>query len=323
VALVPGTLLRVATAPSIASVTGSTLGFPGGRADVRAELDRIPRAVVAGYEWAHESRSVEDLAQRLDLLGEDVRGFGYEGATMAWTITDAVTRKHRVSQLLNGPGAGHLFLSYIGIGFAMAKLPRRLWRNVLPDISAPPYHPTLSWLAVDGYGFDLAYFAPNRWLATDRRPADYPWLGVGGYLPRAVDQGFGRALWFVHAGDPDALAAAVDTFAAGRHADLWAGVGLAAAVAGPYRDGTQYRRLQEVAGRHAGHLGQGAVFAARARCAAGFVPAHTRAACTVLTGLDCEQAAELGDRVAVTADAAGVPAYERWRAAIRVALALG
>ena len=32
----------------------------------------------------------------------------------------------------------------------------------MPDLTGSPYYPTMSWLAVDGYGFDLAYFDTRR-----------------------------------------------------------------------------------------------------------------------------------------------------------------
>ena len=48
----------------------------------------------------------------------------------------------------------------------------------------------------------------------------YPWLSDAGYFPRDVDQGIGRALWFIHGGNPEAVGAAVSAFAVARQADL-------------------------------------------------------------------------------------------------------
>jgi len=63
--------------------------------------------------------------------------------------------------------------------------------------------------AVDGFGFDRAYFETRRWVDEQRVPAPYRWEGSPDYFLRAVDQGIGRALWFIcgaHA--PDVAAAA-------------------------------------------------------------------------------------------------------------------
>ena len=77
-------------------------------------------------------------------------------------------------------------------GFAMARLPRPLWKKVMPDLTGSAYYPAMSWLAVDGYGFDRAYFDTRRWVDEQRAPAPYAWEGSPDYFLRAVDQGIGR-----------------------------------------------------------------------------------------------------------------------------------
>lgn len=158
-------------------------------------------------------------------------GFAYEGATMVCTILDVLPprRGTRTRDLLRGPGDRHLLLAYMGIGFAMARL---LWRHVVPDLSGSPYHPTMTWLAVDGYGFDRAYFEVERYVTRRERLRAYPWQGHPDYFARAVDRGVGRALWFIPGGRTADVSAAVHAFAEQRHGDLWSGVGLAATFAG-------------------------------------------------------------------------------------------
>ncbi|MBL0887262.1 DUF1702 family protein [Myceligenerans indicum] len=314
-AISPHSIVRLLAAPRPDHTGYRHLGFASGPDPVRDRLDRIPRSVVVGFEAAMESSDESELARRLDLLDPELLGFGYEGATMAWTILDAVSGTQRTRRLLAGPGAPHLLLAYIGIGFAMRRLPRPLWRRVLPALDEGPFHPTLSWLAVDGYGFDLAYFRRPVHVVAGRRPKPWPWLGHADYFRRAVDQGVGRALWFIEGADADRVAAAVDTFAADRRADLWAGVGLAATYAGPGSD-LPYGKLLARAGEFSGQVGQGAVFAARARVAAGVVPDHTVVALDALTGLAPSSAARLADACAVRDDAGGLPAFELWRSAI-------
>lgn len=306
-------VLRLLAAPRPDRTASSAFGHPASPA--REHLDRIPRAVVVGFESALESRTETELVHRIDLLDPALTGFGYEGATMAWTILDATTGGTRTRSLLRGPARNHLFLAYIGIGFAMNRLPRVLWRRVLPDLDIPPYHPTLSWLAVDGYGFDLAYFTPATYVDATRRPPVWPWLGSPGYFHRAVDQGIGRALWFVEGADVGRTAATVTRFAPGRRADLWSGVGLAATFAGP-SDDVEYGALVDAAAEHAPQLGVGSVLAAKARVAAGHVPSYTRQAVQALAGHTPEDAAALADGTAVTTGTPEIPAYDRWRGRI-------
>ncbi|MEE1784538.1 DUF1702 family protein [Streptomyces sp. SP17BM10] len=314
-----GTLRRLVLAPSPAEVTFARRGFPVAASPVTRRLEAVPQAVVCGFEWGIEAEGPGEVEDRLRLVDAEQRGFAFEGATMAFTVLDAMGRGHRTRDLLTGAGQPHVFLAYIGIGFAMARLPRRLWPKVLPDLSGTPYHPTMSWLAVDGYGFDLAYFHTRRWVDEQRVPSPYPWQGAPGYFPRAVDQGIGRALWFIHGAQHRQVAAAVRRFAPHRQADLWSGVGLAATFAGGC-GGEQLAELGEEAGEHRAELAQGSVFASKARAYAGFVPEHGEEASLALTGLSVADAAALGDECAVFADAASPadpPAYEAWRANVR------
>lgn len=198
-----GSVRRRLLTPALAEVTFERRGFPGAAAPAAATLEAVPQAVICGFEWGIEVRSQWELQRRLELLEPGLRGFGYEGATMACTVRDAMgPGGRRTQELLLGPGQRHIFLAYIGIGFAMARLPRMLWRKVLPDLPGTPYHPVMSWLAVDGYGFDRAYFDTPRWVDEQWVGPNYPWLGCPEYFPRAVDQGIGRALWFIHGAEP-------------------------------------------------------------------------------------------------------------------------
>ncbi|MEU6037060.1 DUF1702 family protein [Actinomadura sp. NPDC047616] len=310
-----GSFRRTVLAPSMADVTFAKRGFPGAGAEAAPHLEAIPQSVVCGFEWGIEGRGEWELERLLSLTDPELRGFAYEGATMACTVLDVMPgrRRDRTRRLLTGPGERHIFLAYIGIGFAMARLPRALWGKVIPDLPGSAYYPAMTWLAVDGYGFDRAYFDTARWVGRQEIPAAYPWQGFPDYFPRTLDQGVGRALWFIHAARVPDVAAAVRRFAASRRADLWSGVGLAAAFAGGCgREG--FDALAREAGDHRPELAQGAVFAAKARSYAGFVPWHTGAAIEAMAGMPVQGAVDLADRSAVDSDGGGpVPDYELWR----------
>jgi hypothetical protein len=317
-----GSARRLVMTPSLAKVSFAGRGFPGPPTDATRRLEAVPQAVICGFEWGIDAHNQWEVERRLSLLDPELLGFGYEGATMAFTILDAMAagRGHKTRDLLVGSGEPHIFLAYIGIGFAMARLPRPLWKKIVPDLTGSPYYPTMSWLAVDGYGFDRAYFDTRRWVDEQRVPASYPWDGAPEYFLRAVDQGIGRALWFIHGGRADDVVAAVQRFASSRHADLWSGVGLAATFAGGSPPEGLAKLRQEAAG-YQPELGQGAVFALKARSYSGLVPAHTELAVRTLTGLSVEAAEALADDSAVTVSAEPeVPAYELWRQRVRAGL---
>ncbi|WP_150238098.1 DUF1702 family protein [Nocardiopsis quinghaiensis] len=313
-----GALGRLLLSPPLAHVGFDHLGLPGRDSPSARHLERIPEAVVCGFEWGMGTRDSREVEHRLDTVAPDLRGFACEGVTMAHTIRDVLPlgRSDRTRELMLGPALPHTFLSYIGIGFAMARLPRPLWKRILPDLTGNPYHPTMSWLAVDGYGFDLAYFDSPRWIGEQRLPRPYPWAGAPEYFPRAFDQGVGRALWFVHGARCGAVASAVGRFARRRRADLWSGVGLAAVFAGGAEPG-DLRGLVEAAGDDGAHVFQGAVFAAKARVFSDYVPEYTEEAVRALTGLDALGAARIADDNRVEPGGGADPDYEVWRAGVR------
>lgn len=314
-------LLRLVLAPSPKSVTGASLGFPARPPGHDEQLDRVPQAVVAGFETALDSPTMNDLVQRLSLYQEDLTGFAYEGAAMAYTITDAITGKKRLPELLTGPAAPHLFLSYIGVGFALARLPHRLWSRASLDIEAPPYHPTLSWLVVDGYGFDLAYFNADRYVRRQEQPKQHTWLGDSTYFPHAVDQGIGRAIWFIDGADVQRVVETVGTFPKNRRPDLWSGVGLASTFAGPLtQSAASTLRSAAINDGCSSDLATGSVLAAKARHHSGCVPANTKQACSVLTGVDSATAADLADATADERFMPGPTPYDNWRRAIAAEL---
>ncbi|MBA0125333.1 DUF1702 family protein [Haloechinothrix sp. YIM 98757] len=312
-------------APSLSEVTFEERGFPAANGAEVSRLESIAQSVVCGFEWGMGGDDPAEIEYRLNVIDAEFRGFAYEGVTMAFTILDALRggRGTRTRDLLRGPAHPHIFLTYIGIGFAMARLPRVLWKNVLPDLTGSPYYPTMSWLAVDGYGFDRAFFDTRRWVDEQYVPTPYSWDGAPGYFLRAVDQGIGRALWFVHGANVEESAAAVERFAAHRHADLFSGIGLAATFAGGASP-DDLAKLRVLSGEHIAEVALGAVFAAKARSYAGFVPSHTELATTALAELSVTDAAAIADRAGVaegdTAAGGEVPAYELWRGRIRARL---
>ncbi|GAA1011009.1 hypothetical protein Aple_066930 [Acrocarpospora pleiomorpha] len=317
-----GSLRRLVLTPALREVTFAVRGFPEGPVGATRHLEAIPQAVICGFEWGIDARDQWEVERRLELVEPVQRGFAYEGATMAFTVVDAMGggRGKRTRELLMGPGRPHIFLTYIGIGFAMARLPRVLWKKVMPDLSGSPYYPAMTWLAVDGYGFDRAYFETKRWVDEQRVPAAYPWEGRADYFPRAIDQGIGRALWFIHAGQVPGVAAAVRRFAGDRQADLWSGVGLAATFAGG-SDPAALAVLRRESGAHWAQLAQGAVFAAKARHYAGHVPEHSAAGVSILADLTVDAAVAVADDSAVdSAEKADLPAYELWRNNVRTRL---
>ncbi|MQS06056.1 DUF1702 family protein [Streptomyces alkaliphilus] len=312
-----GTLRRRILTPSTSETKIETRGFHRKDRESGEQLERVGRTFLEGYGHAVEARSSAELEERLEAMPLTHRGFAYEGAGMGAVVHDALPgHGGRLRGLLEGRGRDHVYMVYVGIGWAMARLPKFLW----PDVRGTD--PLLRWLILDGYGFHQAYFRTGTYVRTPGVEHPFSWEGGSdSYAPKAIDQGIGRALWFVGGTDPDVVADLIAAYPAHRHGDLYAGTGLAATYAGA-ADADELRRLAERAGPHRHHLAQGSAFAAEARQKAGTTVPHTYLATRVLCGTTPERAARVClDQMPVTGDRVDLPAYEIWRRGIATEIA--
>jgi hypothetical protein len=284
---------------------------------VQQRLETIGQTFLSGYHTALRDEGAAALARDLRSIGPELQGFAFEGAAMALTLLDGLLpgMGGRLRIFLDGEGAAHPYMLYVGAGWALARLPWLRWRA---DVFLANLDPLLRWLAMDGYGFHQGYFYWPRSVGRQERPR-----GLSAYAGRAFDQGLGRSLWFVEGADVSRIPFTVASFAAPRHADLWSGVGLACAYAGGV-DRSRIELLREAAGPYAAQLAQGAAFAAKTRQRAGNPAPHTESACQVLCGLSAEAAADVTDAALRGLPPDGAePAYEVWRQRIQRAIALG
>jgi hypothetical protein len=273
-------------------------------------LETIGRMFLTGYGYAAEAATVAAAEERLEEIPAQFRGFAYEGAAMGFTIRDGLPfgPSDNTGRFLAGRGAEHIYTALVGIGWAMARLPKFRWPK------ADGLDPLLRWLVLDGYGFHQAFFQTRRYVDQQFRPASFGWIGDAGstYGPRAIDQGIGRAMWFVAGTDAARVADTIDAFAESRRSDLYSGAGLAATYAGGV-DEAELRLLADRAGEHRGAVAQGAAFAAEARLRGGIVVPHTELATEVFCGMTPERAAQVTHDARVDLADGEQPAYENWR----------
>lgn len=326
-ATVTGSIRRLLTAPDIGSTSFDTLGYDTRHAPARTQLEASARQFIIGYEFGIEQRDHEGLVARLESLQQEYRGFAYEGAVMALSVRDVMSPlpgRRRTETFLagpgydDGPGSRHIFMAYMGLGFALARLPAFLWRRALPRQSKLPEHPSLRGLILDGYGFHMAFFHHAKWVDGQYSPKRLRWPGPHTITQRVLDQGVGRAMWFVHGGDVEQLLDGIERFAPERRSDLMSGAGLAASYAGGV-DEEALDLLWSKAGRYRPEVAQGAVFALRARDVSNLITPGNEAAARRFCGCTATEASQIAAEVA-----AGLPmdgslaTYEEFRRRIRL-----
>ena len=298
--------------PNVIETTLDKRGFHKKSPEAQERLESVGRMFLEGYGSAMEARTPADAVEPLEQLPDWLRGFAYEGAGMGLAVLDGLPfgRSDNVDRFLETPrGEAYRYLVYVGIGWAMARIPRFSWPK--PESLDPMLVP----LVLDGYGFHQAYFKTARYVDGQYREPHFPWPGGrhGVHANNSIDQGIGRALWFIGGIDPNLVADKVDAFPSARRADLWSGVGLAATYAGGVHE-DELRTVWRRAGEHRANLAQGSAFAADARLRAGVVPEHTVLATRMFCGATPEEVARLTGalRPALPVDG-DVPAYEVWR----------
>jgi hypothetical protein len=309
-------LRRRILTPDIAETTVAARGFYDKGPEARTVLETVGASFLTGLGSAAGARDATEVDAELAGLPVRFKGFAYEGAGMGFALVDALSpgRPRRTAAFVTGPGEPHVYMVYVGIGWALARLPRPLWKRA----SAAATDPLLRWLVLDGYGFHQAYFHTKEYVHGHRDIPAFPWPpeGPGSYAARVVDQGIGRASWFVAGSDPDVVGDLIEKFPADRHADLYSGVGLAATYAGGCTE-DELRTLVDRAGEHAPYLAQGSAFAAQARVRAGLLMPHNELATRIICQATARDAAAVTDEhIPSGPPEPGVPAYEVWRSAI-------
>jgi hypothetical protein len=300
-----------------------TRGFHVKNAASQELLETIGRTFLTGYGYAVEAHAPTDAEERLEEIPVPFRGFAYEGAAMGATMLDGLpgSSGRRFTGMLAGRAAQHVYMAYVGAGWAMARLPRFRWSR----IEAPD--PLLRWLVLDGYGFHQAYFHTAKYVHRQFTDPGFSWPpdGPGWYASRVIDQGIGRAMWFVGGTDPELVTSMIGKFPRARQADLHSGAGLAACYAGGV-DETELRDLWERAGDYRPEVAQGCAFGATARAHAGLVVPHTELATQVICGITVEQAVKVCENALPSEVPSGplepgeMPAYEGWRQRIAAEL---
>jgi enediyne biosynthesis protein E3 len=306
-----GALRRRILTPNVSATRLDVRGFTAKSPAARELLETVGASFLAGYAHAAEAATPDAATEPLEQVPRQFRGFAYEGAAMGFAVRDGLPfGSHRhVERFLAGAGADHIYMAYVGIGWAMARLPRFRW----PD--GARLDPLLRWLVLDGYGFHQAYFHTERYVHEQYQELTFGWPADNErwYANQAIDQGIGRAAWFVGGTDAGVVADLLDAFPEQRRADLYSGAGLAATYAGG-ADERELERLWQRAGAYRPQVAQASAFAAEARVRAGLVIPHTGVATQVFCGVTPEQAARISVEVRPDGPVGdGLIAYEVWR----------
>jgi hypothetical protein len=280
-------------------------GFPQSNRPAQLALETVGRIFIGGYNAALTAHDVSTILQRAGSIPAAERGFAVEGAAMGVAVVDALPfRRPMLPAFIAASKSEFSHLAHVGAGWALARVP---WRRNQILSALDPIH---RWLAIDGLGFHDTYFYHRHVLTGWRREQS-------GYAAHAYDQGVGRALWFVSCGSILDAAYLISKLAIIRQDDLWSGLGLAMAYAGPV-DNDDVVCALESAGENAASFAQGVAFACEARALARYIPDHTEMAAR---GVWNKHACEVTKFVREARDClpkveTDPPRYQAWRESV-------
>lgn len=299
-------------------------GFSSSDTQSQQRLESIGNVFLAGYNAALLASATSQLKGTIAAFERRFRGFVIEGAAMGCAIADAMPwarlsgPNDRSFTFLTEHRELHPYLSTVGIGWALARIP---WRRHTYLCQVDPF---LASLAFDGWGFHDVYFKPRR-LA--KPGANRAVARLGGVLAlRSWDQGAGRALWFTSGGQFKAAADQIRTLSEHRRSDLFSGLGLAMTYAAgsaiPSRD-----EIRTSVGGYIDDLRQGSAFGLEAHVRAGTLHEENQRMAQALTSREPTALVEMV-RAEMPARSlncqsieTGQLAYQHWRARVARALA--
>ncbi|HKV93945.1 MAG TPA: DUF1702 family protein [Candidatus Angelobacter sp.] len=295
----------------------SRRGFTCTPPEIQHRLENVGRVFLQGYHTALQNRNQVALAESLNQVKPEHRGFAYEGAAMALALQDQIFLTHNsLRRFMEGVGRQHIFMLHVGAGWAYARLP---WLRRRIEAAIKKFQPVLRWLVMDGYGFHEGYF---HWKDRTRPEVRAPRIFAARLSEDARHvffQGLGRSLWFIKGACVREISAAIASFHPIYHGDAWSGIGLACAYAGGFAEDA-IAQLRVDAGGHSAVLAQGAAFAAKARQLAGNPAKHTEIACGILCGMSTVQAAALCDETFSKINLHYSCPYQHWRKLVQEAL---
>lgn len=266
----------------------SRRAFPGCDSKSREHLESVIRTFIEGYNMAVREADTSRLARRLDSsFSPSFVGFAYEGVGLYFGLVDLLIPRaeSRLDHFTHSAGERHDFITSVGAGFAVARVPMGLRR--LESYQAR-LDPMTAWCLADGYGFHEGFFHWQRYV--DGRRESPASLSLQNR--RLFDAGVGRAMWWVYGADVPSIASAISRFDGERRQEMWAGIGTALAYAGGVtRDAASH--LLTLAGSYRADLLSGIPFAAHMRAKGRNAAGWTDEVCAELLHMSVAETSEI------------------------------
>jgi len=241
---------------------------------------KVRRAILGINELVATGEPPEAILAKLKTIDPELLGFALEGVGMALAkedISTTFTNFNQVEAFVADTTITYQLMVFLGVGVLLGTdlLPLKSYLASYLE----PFNPLRVWSIVDGYGFQCGMLHWQKYLDGQPSPEN-----LYGFTSRIFDQGLGRSIWLIDAGDVTHIQRTIAAFPPTRQPDLWCGIGyVCSSVGGVQRETLE--ALGAAAGVYLPALAQGSTCAAKFRKLLGTPAVHVEMAAQILSQL--------------------------------------
>lgn len=268
---------------------------------------KVRRAVMGIDELVTAGEPPQAILAKLNNMNPELLGFALEGVGMALTKQELslASAQNLVETFAEGTSIPYQIMIFLGVGALLAREQLPLEPYITSYLES--FNPLRVWSIIDGYGFQHGMLHWQEYLEGQKQ-LEY----LSGYNSRIFDQGLGRSIWLIDAGDVTRIPQTIGTFAKNRQPDLWCGIGyVCASIGGVDRKTLEF--LGTSAGYYLPALAQGAACAAKFRQLLGTSASHVELASLVLSEMTSQAAANDAQKLDNFSTIGATPVQSLWQ----------
>lgn len=270
---------------------------------VLEKMEKIKILFQESKEQALQTNDIDTLIVSLDKVENEFRSVAYEAAAMAFAEQDLLADDMLTKWNLfcKKSATTYVVQLHVGLGWALAK------ENKETSAVFNSLDPFMVPRVLDGMGYYDGVFRQRATIKNLKISDKFDSSDLNHY-----DQGVGRSIWYLAAGNPTKCNEIINTFPSERKADLWRGVGIASVYVGGCDD-TTLLELKKTARESFASLAVGAALAVKSRVESHAVTNDTERACNLWLQTNVN---ELVEKLNTIRKETPAIAYNKWLATI-------
>jgi len=239
---------------------------------VSENMEKIKILFQESSTYALQENNSVAVIEKLENIALEFRSVAYEAAAMVFAEQDIVAENQlkQWKTFYAQASTNYSIPLHVGLGWALAKGNNETipFFNSLDSFMVPR--------VLDGMGYYDGIFKQRATIKNLKISDKFVTPLIKHY-----DQGVGRSIWYIAAGNPIKCNEIIDTFPTERKADLWRGIGIASVYVGGCDENT-YNALKKIAKEHFSSLAVGAALSVKSRVESNSITNDIELVCKLL-----------------------------------------